>query len=136
MQKTYPDRLTQFALNTLEEAVTEASAKAKVVDASPMRRTWGIRLALAYLASKGVGERWLYDNFWDELVDPHESQSASTASYIRFTNLNTICGRFHQLLNVKRAGAPVIGSKRRDDDKWAEHNRILAATQGRAASED
>lgn len=39
-----PDRLRRFALDSLEEALAEA-------ELAPVRRTWALRLALAYLAS-------------------------------------------------------------------------------------
>lgn len=44
MPSLAPDRLRQFALDALEEALADA-------DLGPVRRTWSLRLALAYLAS-------------------------------------------------------------------------------------
>lgn len=58
-----PDRLRQFALDALEEALAEA-------ELGPIRRTWALRLALAYLASLhprvwSSGEP--YRDFWRAL---------------------------------------------------------------------
>lgn len=44
MPSLVPERLRLFALDALEEALAEA-------EAGPVRRTWALRLALAYLAS-------------------------------------------------------------------------------------
>ena len=58
-----PERLRLFALDALEEALAEA-------DVGPVRRSWALRLALAYLASLHP-RSWAvtdpYRDFWRAL---------------------------------------------------------------------
>lgn len=61
-----PERLRLFALDALEEAIAEAELR-------PVRRTWALRLALAYLASLHP-RNWAhgepYRDFWRALALP------------------------------------------------------------------
>jgi len=64
MKRVAWERLDGMALNALEEVTAGAQE-------SPIRRTWALRLALAYLASR-AGERpdfvrWPFDSFWNAL---------------------------------------------------------------------
>ena len=68
MSSLGPERLRLFALDALEEAVAEA-------DLGPVRRTWGLRLALAYLASlhpRAWSTTEPYRDFWRALSADHQ----------------------------------------------------------------
>ena len=71
--------LIRLALQTLEDAATEALA-------SPVQRTNGVRLALAYLASRSDCERWPFDGFWKWL--PYEEKQGRAANVT--ANINGI----------------------------------------------
>lgn len=64
------DRLMTLALSALEEAAATSRE-------APARRSWGLRLALAFLASRGPScesfERWPFDQFWRALVHPRSN---------------------------------------------------------------
>ena len=51
------DKLVHLALLAVEDAAEQARP-------APIRRTFGLRLALAYLASRQDCERWPFDQFW------------------------------------------------------------------------
>ena len=59
------EKLDAMALNALEEAAAGAHDTA-------IRRTWALRLALAYLASRASERpgfaRWPFDSFWGALA--------------------------------------------------------------------
>ena len=65
------EKLIQFALRALEEAAGAAML-------APVERTFAIRLALAYLASRHSCERWPFDQFWQAL--PYEQHRGRRAS--------------------------------------------------------
>lgn len=58
-------RLVNLALDALEEAAASAQD-------APVRRTWALRLTLAYLASRSrrgsTPPRWPFDNYWRYLA--------------------------------------------------------------------
>jgi hypothetical protein len=58
-------RLISFALRALEEAAAQARQE-------PVRRTWAVRLALAYLASRTKpghqAHDWAFDLYWKSLT--------------------------------------------------------------------
>lgn len=63
MPSLSPERLCIFALDALEEVIAEA-------DFGPVRRTWALRLALAYLASlhpRTWSKSEPYRDFWRAL---------------------------------------------------------------------
>lgn len=53
----------ELALRTLEDVASKA-------DTQPVKRSFGIRLALAYLASRSDCQRWPFDSFWQWIVWP------------------------------------------------------------------
>ncbi|MGP7794745.1 hypothetical protein [Sphingomonas sp. CLY1604] len=57
------EQLLWKALCAVDEAAEEA-------DAGPVRPTFALRFALAYLYACGSGERWMYDAFWREIQAP------------------------------------------------------------------
>lgn len=69
-----PERLHQLALDALEEAVAEAEFR-------PIRRSWALRLALAYLASLDP-RRWRagdpFRDFWHGLSQPGAAMRVRT----------------------------------------------------------
>jgi hypothetical protein len=84
-------RLIRLALDALEEAAAAAHH-------APVFRTWGIRLALAYLASRerhgGSGARWPFDQFWKYL--PEQKQQD------RWANLNAALNAVYLSVGEKR----------------------------------
>ena len=85
-----PERLRQCALDALEEALADAELK-------PVRRTWALRLALAYLASLHP-RIWSasepYRDFWRAL-----SLEPRTA---RRRRLEQALGTIYSWVDVKR----------------------------------
>ena len=65
------DSLTRLALLALENAMDEARSR-------PVRRSYGMRLALAYLFSRQDCERWPFDLFWRFL--PSEEEKGRVAN--------------------------------------------------------
>lgn len=61
------EKLTTLALSALEEVTARAHREA-------VERTWGIRLALAYLAYNASQQpnfvRWPFDRFWSAMASP------------------------------------------------------------------
>jgi hypothetical protein len=76
-------RLVTIALDALEEAFAAAREQ-------PVRRTWALRLVLAFLASRtrhgSRPDRWPFDNYWRALA--HERPQDRTA--ILNASLNAI----------------------------------------------
>jgi len=76
-------RLVTIALDALEEAFAAAREQ-------PVRRTWALRLVLAFLASRtrhgSPPDRWPFDNYWRALA--HERPQDRTA--ILNASLNAI----------------------------------------------
>lgn len=64
-------------------------------------RSWGVRLALAYLHHRGIGTAEDHQRFWRAMVDPHEGHPGPMAGYLRFCELSKLAAHFH-----KRAGEP------------------------------
>lgn len=92
MPSLAPDRLRRFALDALEEAVTEA-------ESGPVRRTWALRLALAYLAS-------LHPRIWSS-SEPYRDfwRALSTdGNSCRQRALETALGTIYAWAEVKRDG--------------------------------
>ena len=67
------EKLIHIALLALEEAVEQAREE-------PVRRTLGLRLALAFLASRRECERWPFDQFWQWLA--HEERKGRFAHLV------------------------------------------------------
>ncbi|MXO86488.1 hypothetical protein GRI38_10675 [Altererythrobacter aurantiacus] len=63
--------LTKLAILTIEDAARSAIS-------GPVNRTFGVRLALAYLASRYNCERWPFDWFWRFL--PEGERKGRTAN--------------------------------------------------------
>lgn len=83
-------RLVAFALHALEEA-TARSHRGEV------RRTWGLRLALAYLASRERSEptaRWAFAQFWRGLGHPRPRE--------RWALLNSALNAIYLAIGEKR----------------------------------
>ncbi|MBH9537878.1 hypothetical protein [Novosphingopyxis sp. YJ-S2-01] len=80
-----------MALNALEEAVRAAEDR-------PVRRSWSIRLALAYLASRKDCERWPFTAFWRSL----EIKDDKARRVVLNSNLNGI----YRQVGVLRGNEP------------------------------
>jgi hypothetical protein len=85
------ERLVAFALDALEEAVASAHL-------APVRRTWALRLALAYLASRerhgAPAVRWPFDNFWRSLAHQRPQD--------RWANLNASLNAIYLTVGRRR----------------------------------
>lgn len=92
------DRLIKYALNVLIEAVMAAD---RDDSGAIIPRSWGVRLALAYLHHRGIGTAEDHQRFWHGMVDPHEGQPGTMGGYLRFRELSKLAEHFH-----KRAGEP------------------------------
>jgi len=68
-------RLVSFALDALEEALASAREQ-------PVRRTWALRLTLAFLASRtrqGTRpDRWPFDHYWQALEHPRPNDRSAS----------------------------------------------------------
>jgi len=84
-------RMVRLALDTLEEAAAAAHS-------APVRRTWGVRLALAYLVSRerhgSAAPRWPFDQFWKCLPDQKQQD--------RWANLNAALNAIYLSVGEKR----------------------------------
>ena len=91
MPRLAEDRLIELALMALEEAAAAAQV-------APVRRTWSLRLALAFLASRrrhgSAAPRWPFDHFWRAL--PHAREQD------RWANLNASLNAIYLTLREKR----------------------------------
>lgn len=113
MPNLVPDRLRQFALDALEEALAQA-------EFAPVRRTWALRLALAYLASLhpriwSSGEP--YRDFWRALSLEGRSmrrRSLEQALGIIYAWAEVRRDRERIAIIADRAQAEVRESRRRD----------------------
>lgn len=77
------DRLVFKALVALDEAVSECSG-------GPVKPSFALRFALAYLHAAGDGDRRCFDDFWKVIRDPYEwAYSDTRRSYLRPTNART-----------------------------------------------
>src|SRR3954462_15988292 len=67
-------RLVTIALDALEEAFAAARER-------PVKRTWALRLALAFLASRtrhgSPPARWPFDNYWRALEHPRPNDRSA-----------------------------------------------------------
>ena len=74
------DRLIFKALCALDEAIDDC-------DVTPIRPTFTLRFALAYLYAVSDGRRDSFDMFWREVQDPQaKAYSDDTGRYIRATH--------------------------------------------------
>src|SRR5690348_7701761 len=84
-------RLVGLALDALEEAAATAHHQ-------PVRRTWALRLALAYLASKERhGQsipRWPFDHYWRSLIHQRPQD--------RWSNVNASLNAIYLAVGRKR----------------------------------
>ena len=89
-------RLVTIALDALEEAFAAAREQ-------PIRRTWALRLALAFLASRtrhgSSPARWPFDNYWRFLVHERDQDRAA--------NLNAALNAIYLAVGEKRDTARV-----------------------------
>ncbi len=75
--------LTFKALCALDQAANEC-------ETGPLRRTFALRFALAYLFAVSKGDRRVFDDFWRIIADPIEwGYSESQARYFRSTHART-----------------------------------------------
>lgn len=95
-------RLVSFALDALEEALATARDQ-------PVRRTWALRLALAFLASRtrhgSSSDRWPFDHYWQALEHPRPND--------RSASLNAALNAIYLAVDVKRDTARVSLFERR-----------------------
>lgn len=70
-----PERLTTLALLTLEDAADQDRR-------GPVKRTWGMRLALAWLHGSKLAEREDCEAFWEELVRIRTDQVNDTLANV------------------------------------------------------
>ena len=76
-------QLTFKALCALDQAASECHA-------APLRRTFAIRFALAYLYTIAEGDRLAFDQFWRAVADPQPGAfSEAEGRYIRATAART-----------------------------------------------
>jgi hypothetical protein len=100
--KLTPEQLRTFALDALEEAVAEA-------ELGPVRRTWALRLALAYLSSLhpriwSVGEP--YRDFWRSLsLDSKSARVPALETALRIIYVRTDAKRNPERISVIRERA-------------------------------
>lgn len=90
MPSLLPERLRQFALDALEEALAEA-------ERGPVRRTWALRLTLAYLSSlhpRNWSASEPYRDFWRALSVDRKS--------IRLRNLEQALAVIYAWADVRR----------------------------------
>lgn len=85
------ERLVTIALDALEEAAATA-------DDGPVKRTWALRLVLAFLASRSrhgkPPPRWPFDHFWQALAHHREQD--------RRANVNAALNAIYVTVGQKR----------------------------------
>lgn len=101
MSHVTDSQLMRVALQVLEEAAAQAHDE-------PVRRTYGIRLALGYLTSRRHCERWPFDTFWTQMGEPSANE--------RWTSLNAALNGIYKQLQIRRE-MPVTSSFERDARK-------------------
>ena len=80
------DHLTFKALCALDEAIDQC-------DAAPIKPTFALRFALAYLFAVSDGQRAPYDAFWREVTDSNgAAYSEPSRRYVRTTYARTALG--------------------------------------------
>src|SRR5437868_3732117 len=89
-------RLITIALDALEEAFAAAREQ-------PVKRTWALRLVLAFLASRtrhgSPPERWPFDNYWRALEHPRPNDRSASLN----AALNAIYLAVGEKRDVQRA---------------------------------
>ncbi|WP_420606500.1 hypothetical protein [Novosphingopyxis sp.] len=90
-------QLIRIALNVLEDAAARSHDE-------PVRRTYGIRLALGYLVGRRQCDRWPFDAFWQalELARPND----------RWTSLNAALNGIYLQLRMRRDQSAVTEFER------------------------
>ena len=89
------DQLTFKALCALDEAINQC-------DAAPIKPTFALRFALAYLFAVSDGRRDPYDAFWREIRDPKASAfSDSARRYVRTSYARTALARISRGVGVE-----------------------------------
>ena len=85
------ERLIAFALDALEEAAAAAHD-------GPVRRTWALRLVLAFLASRHrhskPSARWPFDHYWQALAHHREQD--------RWANVNAALNAIYVAVGRRR----------------------------------
>jgi hypothetical protein len=91
MPRLSEERLITFALDALEEAAATAHD-------GPVKRTWALRLVLAFLASRSPhgkpSPRWPFDHFWQNLVHHREQD--------RWANVNAALNAIYIAVGRRR----------------------------------
>jgi putative SOS response-associated peptidase YedK len=83
--------LARLAMHTLEDALAEVDAYGL-----PIRRTWGQRLALAWLSHDGVAEAWQCREFWKVAADPMRwAHTPEMAQQMRSATLHGLLNCWH-----------------------------------------
>ena len=85
--------ITHLALRTLEDARAHACH-------GPIDRTWGHRLALAWLAHIEAGKDWHYREFWQQLANPTTTSAAGCVGYPRITHLTGLLDYWYSELGI------------------------------------
>ena len=96
--------LIYYALRTLEDALARANH-------APVPPTWGIRLALLYIRSTGVGLNWHWQEFEDRLAY-QRPQDHDGGQYVRTTGLTGLLDYWYRELKLTRPDCVQRG-------KWA-----------------
>lgn len=92
------DRITRLAMSVLYDACARA-------DCGEVERTWGHRLALEWLAGKGIAEPWQARAFRDDLaMQWDEHQYDESARYIQVTRLTTALTAWSYRLGIEPLG--------------------------------
>jgi len=99
MSRVDPDKLMMFALYVLEEMIGQAKGNTE----RTMKRTWAIRLALAYLHQRGIADAMACSNIWHGLVDTGtEGSTDMIHAYCRHRDLNAYVAAIFRSAGIPR----------------------------------
>jgi hypothetical protein len=99
--------LTRLAMRTLEDALARAHH-------GPVKRTWGHRLALAWMAQTGIPLDWHCQKFWQAMIEDHDGDDRPAyASMYRVNDLTGILDNWYLKMGWKIPGCIQRG-------KWAD----------------
>jgi len=85
------DDLTRLAFRVLEDALAQANHR-------PVQRTWGHKLALAWIAQTGITLPWHCNAFWQYMVEPYANENAGYQRYLRTSHLTGLLDNWYRKL--------------------------------------
>jgi hypothetical protein len=95
-------------MRTLEDALARA-------EHGPVQRTWGHRLALAWMARTGIPLDWHCKKFWEAMVKPHDKAcSPEYARMYRSQDLSGVLDNWYRKLGWERPDCVQRGQWARD----------------------